>query len=97
MRDSSWATTPARIPASTRRRSRHADYVDRLALNIEARGYRFISLEQALEDDAYRLPDTYVGDWGISWLHHWEITAGQKRAPSSDPPEWVMKAYQALR
>jgi peptidoglycan/xylan/chitin deacetylase (PgdA/CDA1 family) len=75
----------------------NADYFDRLAARIEARGYRFISLEQALQDDAYRLPDTYVGAWGISWLHHWEMTAGQKRSTSPDPPDWVMQAYQALR
>jgi peptidoglycan/xylan/chitin deacetylase (PgdA/CDA1 family) len=75
----------------------NADYFDRLAARIEARGYRFITLEQALQDEAYRLPDTYVGAWGISWLHHWELTAGQKRSASPDPPEWVLQAYQGLR
>jgi peptidoglycan/xylan/chitin deacetylase (PgdA/CDA1 family) len=74
----------------------NADYFDRLAAAVEARGYAYVPLAHALEDEAYRLPDTYVGAWGISWLHHWEITAGSKRSPSPDPPEWVAKAYEAL-
>jgi peptidoglycan/xylan/chitin deacetylase (PgdA/CDA1 family) len=75
----------------------NADSMDRLAQVMEARGYRFITLQQALQDEAYRLPDTYVGAWGISWLHHWELTAGRKRSPSPDPPAWVMTAYESLR
>lgn len=54
-----------------------------------------ITLEAALADAAYRHPDTYVGAWGISWLHHWEITEGRKRSPSPDPPDWVTRAYEA--
>jgi peptidoglycan/xylan/chitin deacetylase (PgdA/CDA1 family) len=75
----------------------NADYFDRLAQMIAARGYRFIAIEQALQDEAYRLPDTYVGDWGISWLHHWELTSGRRRSPSPDPPDWVLAAYHALK
>lgn len=73
----------------------NADYFDRLATAIEGRGYRYLRLDQALQDDAYRLPDRYVGDWGISWLHHWELSAGRKRSPSPDPPDWIGKAYEA--
>ena len=74
----------------------NADYFDRLARMMKARGYEFITLERALQDEAYAQPDTYVGNWGISWLHHWELTAGRKRSPSPDPPDWVTKAYEAL-
>ena len=74
----------------------NADYFGRLAEAIEARGYGYVSLGQALEDEAYRLPDTYVGNGGISWLLHWQQTAGQKRSPSPDPPDWVTRAYEAL-
>jgi len=75
----------------------NADFFGRLAEVVKARGYRFISLEEALQDEAYRLPDDYVGAWGISWLHHWELTAGRKRSPSPDPPAWVTTTYQALQ
>jgi peptidoglycan/xylan/chitin deacetylase (PgdA/CDA1 family) len=74
----------------------NADLFGRLAGSMKARGYGFITLEDALKDDAYRLPDDYVGRWGISWLHHWELTSGKKRSPSPDPPDWVQKAYEAL-
>lgn len=74
----------------------NADHFGRLAQAIKGRGYRFLRLEEAIADEAYALPDTYVGDWGISWLHHWELAGGKKRSPSPDPPDWVMKAYAAL-
>jgi peptidoglycan/xylan/chitin deacetylase (PgdA/CDA1 family) len=45
-----------------------------LAAMLERRGYRFITLDRALEDDAYRSPDTYVGSGGITWLHRWALT-----------------------
>ena len=73
----------------------NADYFPRLAAMMKARGYRFVTLEDALRDPAYARPDTYVGEKGFSWLHHWEITEGKKRSPSPDPPDWVMKAYEA--
>ena len=66
----------------------NADLFGRLADALQGRGYRFITLEEALKDEAYRRPDTYVGPWGFSWLHHWEVTEGRKRSPSPDPPDW---------
>ena len=74
----------------------NADHFPRIAGALKARGYRFATLEEALRDPAYGLPDTYVGEWGVSWLHHWEVTAGRKRTPSPDPPSWITKAYEAL-
>ena len=56
-----------------------------------------LTLEDALKDEAYRLPDDYVGRWGISWLHHWELTAGHPRSPSPDPSEWITQAYDSLQ
>jgi peptidoglycan/xylan/chitin deacetylase (PgdA/CDA1 family) len=74
----------------------NADCFGQVAKAFESRGYGFVTLDTALQDEAYSLPDTYVGNWGISWLHHWELAAGRKRSPSPDPPEWVSKAYEAL-
>ncbi len=77
-------------------RTLNADLFGRLADAMKARGYGFVTLEEALKDEAYRRPDDYVGRWGISWLHHWELTSGRKRSPSPDPADWVQKAYDAL-
>jgi peptidoglycan-N-acetylglucosamine deacetylase len=73
----------------------NAEQFGLVARSLKERGYRFVTLDEALRDEAYALPDTYVGSWGISWLHHWELTAGKKRSPSPDPPPWVTKAYEA--
>ncbi len=76
--------------------SLNADHFGALAERIEKRGYRYATLEEALRDPAYALADDYVGAWGISWLHHWEVTAGKPRTPSPDPPAWIQQAYDAL-
>ena len=68
-----------------------------LAAALVRRGYRFVSLAEALEDDVYRLPDAFVGAPGNSWLNHWEITAGRKPVRTPSPPDWIMKANAALR
>ncbi len=54
-----------------------ADHIHELVALMRKRGYRFITLEVALGDDAYSLPDTYVGEEGKGWLEHWAITRGQ--------------------
>lgn len=40
---------------------------------LRSRGYRFVSLEEALKDPAYNLPDLFTGRGGISWIHRWAI------------------------
>ena len=70
----------------------NADRFGALAEVLVRRGYRFIPLAQALEDDAYSLPDEFVGAPGNSWLNHWEVTAGRKPVPTPGPPEWIGRA-----
>src|SRR5712664_1705416 len=54
-----------------------AEHIGELLELIRKRGYRFITLEDALSDSAYSLPDTFVGEQGNGWLEHWAITRGQ--------------------
>lgn len=54
-----------------------ADRMDEMLAMLKRRGYSFISLEQALQDPAYRQAETYTGPVGISWLQRWAITKGQ--------------------
>ena len=67
----------------------NADHLDDVARLIRARGYRFISLAEALADSAYRRPDTYVGSDGISWLQRWAMAAGVRFSPAPREPAWV--------
>ncbi|MGE5680173.1 MAG: polysaccharide deacetylase family protein [Bacillota bacterium] len=72
----------------------NADYFGELAEMIKSRGYKFITLEEALKDTAYNSPDTYAKSGGITWIHRWAITKGYKRDFfKGDPltPEFVMK------
>jgi peptidoglycan/xylan/chitin deacetylase (PgdA/CDA1 family) len=59
------------------------------------RGYRFVSLDEALKDPVYALPETYVKANGVSWLHRWTFTAGRPIRWEPDPPDWIVKAYEA--
>ena len=54
-----------------------ADHIGELLEVLRKRGYRFITLEEALGDSAYSLPDSYVGEEGTGWLEHWAITQGK--------------------
>lgn len=69
----------------------NADYLDELMEMMRTRGYRFVSLEEALKDPAYSLPDHYTGRSGISWLQRWAITMGKERKSQPEPPIWVKK------
>jgi len=66
-----------------------------LIAGLRKRGYRFVTLESALEDSAYDLPDAYAGRGGITWLHRWALTAGKRGeffAGEPPAPAWVSAA-----
>jgi peptidoglycan/xylan/chitin deacetylase (PgdA/CDA1 family) len=71
----------------------NADLMPDLLAMFRRRGYVFVSLEQALADDAYLLPDGYVGRTGFSWIHRWAIGKGMKPRGEPDPPEWVLESW----
>ncbi len=73
-----------------------ADHIGDLMDLMRKRGYRFITLQDALEDGAYSLPDTYVGEEGTGWLDHWAISEG--KVPAEGPPiaPWVMEKTKEL-
>ena len=70
----------------------NADLIADVLAMFRRRGYRFVSLAQALADDAYRLPDDYAGPKGISWIHRWSITKGMSVTHEPEPPQWVLDA-----
>lgn len=71
------------------------DWYPKVHALFKARGYRFVSLDTALKDPVYALPDTYVKANGVSWLHRWTFTAGRPIRWEPDPPDWIVKAYEA--
>ena len=67
----------------------NADHLDDVARVIRARGYRFISMEAALRDPAYRTPANYVGTAGMSWLQRWAIDKKIRFKPEPREPAWL--------
>ncbi len=76
----------------------NADWFGELAGRIAQRGYRFVTLERALEDPAYESEDRYFGPAGITWLHRWALTAGHRGeffAGEPDVPTFVRDVFEA--
>ncbi len=70
-------------------------YLDSLLAMLKSRGYTFIPLDAALSDSAYQSADTYTGAGGISWLHRWALTRGERGtffAGEPTVPAFVMQA-----
>ena len=73
-----------------------ADHISELFDLFRKRGYRFITLEEALSDAAYSSPDTYVGEEGTGWLDHWAITMGKPPQGEPEFPQWVIDLAKPL-
>lgn len=73
-----------------------ADHIGEVLELLRKRGYRFVSLEEALGDGAYSSPDEYVGD-GTSWIDHWAITRGKPTYNEPSFPQWVIDRSNELR
>lgn len=74
----------------------NADYFDDVAKMLVKRGYKFTTLDEALKDEAYKLPDTFTKKAGISWLHRWALAKGREKILPDEPkvPDFVMKAAE---
>jgi peptidoglycan/xylan/chitin deacetylase (PgdA/CDA1 family) len=60
---------------------------------MRKRGYTFISLEEAMKDEAYHRPDTFAGPGG-SWLSRTATVMGKKLTPETVAlrpvvPKWI--------
>jgi peptidoglycan-N-acetylglucosamine deacetylase len=67
----------------------NADRLDELLTMLERRGYRFITVDEALRDPAYRLPDGYTGPQGPSWIHRWGLAKGMPVVMEPREPAWI--------
>ena len=66
----------------------NADHFDKLAAMLRKRGYRFITLDEALTDPAYKLPEAQ-STRGLSWLHRWMLAKGLEMREEPLEPEWI--------
>jgi peptidoglycan-N-acetylglucosamine deacetylase len=58
---------------------------------FQQRGYRFITLTEALQDPAYATPDTYITKFGPMWGYRWaaELNVKVSGKDEPDPPAWI--------
>jgi peptidoglycan/xylan/chitin deacetylase (PgdA/CDA1 family) len=73
----------------------NADSLDELLKLLTARGYQFITLDEAMADPAYQTKDTLVSQKGPTWLWRWMRSLGQNLSFAEDPemPGWVLDLY----
>lgn len=73
----------------------NADYFDDLVRLMKTRGYTFISLEDALKDKVYSLPDA-PDKSGVSWIHRWRLAKGLEMRAEPGEPEFVTSLFKAI-
>ena len=67
----------------------NAEKVPEILAMLRGRGYDFVSLDEALKDPAYSLPDGYAGKMGFSWLHRWSKAKGMPDKFEPADPDWL--------
>jgi peptidoglycan/xylan/chitin deacetylase (PgdA/CDA1 family) len=78
----------------------NADTFDRFVALTRARGYEFVTVDEALADPAYATEDHYAGPAGTSWLFRWDATqadsSGARKIDWRSEPivqEWVQELF----
>lgn len=67
----------------------NAEHLGELVAMLKRRGYTFITLDEALQDRAYRSPNTYAGMDGASWLDQWGVSVGLRQKQDVKIPVFV--------
>jgi peptidoglycan/xylan/chitin deacetylase (PgdA/CDA1 family) len=60
---------PCRHILQLRANRLNSAFCDELLTALQAAGYRFVSIDEALEDEVYGAPEGYSGARGVGWLH----------------------------
>ncbi len=73
----------------------NADSLGEMLAAMRERGYRFVSLEEALKHPAYSMKDGYAGSPGIVWQHRWAEGIGKanRYREDPDPPQFIVDLW----
>lgn len=69
------------------------DTADEFFGMVGRRGYKFISIDEAQSDPAYKTKEDFKGDAGISWFERWRMAKGQKLLVEPDPDAFVSRTW----
>lgn len=65
----------------------NAHYLDELLDIYQKHDYGFVSQAEILTDKAYQQEVTFFGDYGISWIKRWALSAGKPYSIFQDDPQ----------
>lgn len=67
-----------------------AENLDAMAVLLKSKGYKFIPVEEALQDPVYQMPEKYLAT--SDRLGHWAFSSGKKLSPPQ-PPDFLQQPY----
>lgn len=75
----------------------NADTIEAVIALFAQRGYRFVTLTDALQDPAYATPETYITKFGPMWGYRWakELNVKVSGRDEPDPPAWISQYVKA--
>jgi len=74
-----------------------ADSFDDLFGMIQKRGYKFVTMEEAQADEAYKTRENFVGNSGISWFERWTLAESKPLRAEPKVSEEVQKIWDKMR
>src|SRR6266542_763272 len=74
----------------------NAECLDEILKRFSARGYSFVTLDEAMAEPAYQTKVTHVSKSGPTWLWRWMKSKGMNISFANDPetPQWVLDLYK---
>lgn len=70
----------------------NAEMIDSVLAVFAQKQYRFVSLDSALADPAYSIPDQFVTREGWMWGYRWakELGVRVNGSAETEPPDWIV-------
>jgi len=69
----------------------NADSFGDVAEMMQERGYKFVTIDEAMEDPVYDRPDSYDGNVGVTWLYRWAVELGKQESYGNiEVPQFVL-------
>ena len=71
----------------------NSEMIEQVLQLFEDRHYRFVTLDTAQSDAAYRIPETYLNRFGWTWGYRWAKTRNVKvnGKLETEPADWILQ------
>ncbi|MFH1197293.1 MAG: polysaccharide deacetylase family protein [bacterium] len=74
----------------------NADYLDSILITLTDKGYKFISLDEALTDKAFQLPEA-ISTKGISWIDRWKLAKGLEITNQPEISDYIRDLMEDIK